>query len=280
MILQNKNAVIYGAGGSLGSAVAKALAAAGAKVFLTGRSITSVQKIADEIRKAGGIAEADKVDALNEKEINDHLQRTIQIAGTIDISFCAIDYQVVQNMNLIEMNVDEFVRPVTLAMQSQFLTSTAAAKIMMKQGSGVILSLTATPGGIGYPYTGGFAPACAAIETFSKNLAAEMGAYGVRVVNIRSAGSPDSKVFKDAIDSHPKEMEPILRNMENDTMLKKLPMMEDIANVAVFLASNLAGKITGVTIDVTSGTTAGFNYKVPRKAKDLRKAGSTISLIE
>ncbi len=280
MILQNKNAVIYGAGGSLGSAVAKALAAAGAKVFLTGRSITSVQKIADEIRTAGGIAEVDKVDALNEKEINEHLERTIQVAGTVDILFCAIDYQVVQNMNLIEMNVDEFVRPVMLAMQSQFLTSTAAAKIMMKQGSGVILSLTATPGGIGYPYTGGFAPACAAIETFSKNLAAEMGTYGVRVVNIRSAGSPDSKVFKDAIDNHPKEMEPIFRNMENDTMLKKLPMMEDIANVAVFLASNLAGKITGVTIDVTSGTTAGLNYKVPRAAKDLRKAGSTISLIE
>ena len=280
MILQNKNAVIYGAGGSLGSAVAKALAAAGAKVFLTGRSLVSVQKVADDIRASGNIAELDKVDALNEKEINDHLQRTIQVAGTIDILFCAIDYQVVQNMNLIEMNVDEFVRPVKLAMQSQFLTATAAAKIMMKQGSGVILSLTATPGGIGYPYTGGFAPACAAIETFSKNLAAEMGAYGVRVVNIRSAGSPDSKVFKDAIDNHPKEMEPIRRNMENDTMLKKLPMMEDIANVAVFLASALAGKITGVTIDVTCGTTAGLNYKVPRTATDLRRAGSTISLIE
>jgi len=280
MTLQNKNAVIYGAGGSLGSAVAKALAAAGAKVFLTGRSLVSVQKVADDIRASGNIAELDKVDALNEKEINDHLQRTIQVAGTIDILFCAIDYQVVQNMNLIEMNVDEFVRPVMLAMQSQFLTAKAAAKIMMKQGSGVILSLTATPGGIGYPYTGGFAPACAAIETFSKNLAAEMGAYGVRVVNIRSAGSPDSKVFRDAIENHPKEMEPIFRNMENDTMLKKLPMMEDIANVAVFLASDLAGKITGVTIDVTCGTTAGLNYKVPRTATDLRRAGSTISLIE
>jgi 3-oxoacyl-[acyl-carrier protein] reductase len=280
MILKNKNAVIYGAGGSLGSAVAKALAAAGAKVFLTGRSITSVQKVADDIRAAGGLAEVDKVDALNEKEVKEHLTRISQGGSTVDILFCAIDYKVVQNMNLIEMKVDEFVRPVTLAMQSQFLTATAAAKIMMKQGSGVILSLTATPGGIGYPYTGGFAPACAAIETFSKNLAAEMGTYGVRVVNIRSGGSPDSRVFKDAMDSNPKEIEPILRNMENDTMLKRLPMMQDIANVAVFLASDLAGKITGVTIDVTSGTTAGLNYKVPRTATHLRKTGSTISLIE
>jgi 3-oxoacyl-[acyl-carrier protein] reductase len=280
MILRNKNAVIYGAGGSLGSAIAKALAGAGAKVFLTGRSLPSVHKVAEDIRATGGYAEADKVDALNEKEINDHLERISRSARTIDILFCAIDYQVVQNMNLIEMNVDEFVRPVMIAMQSQFLTSTAAAKIMMKQRSGVILSLTATPGGIGYPYTGGFAPACAAIETFSKNLAAEMGAYGVRVVNIRSAGSPDSRIFKEAIDNNPKEMEPILVNMENDTMLKKLPMMQDIANVAAFLASDLAGKITGVTIDVTSGTTAGFNYKVPRVAKDIKRTGSTISLID
>lgn len=59
-------------------------------------------------------------------------------------------------------------------------------------------------------------------------------------------------------------MYPVLRTMENDSMLKQLPLMADIANVAVFLSSDLAGKITGVTIDVTSGTTGGFNYKVPR----------------
>ncbi|HMG92714.1 MAG TPA: SDR family oxidoreductase [Chryseolinea sp.] len=280
MILQNKNAVIYGAGGSLGSAVAKSLAAAGAKVFLTGRSIVSVQKVADEIRARGGHVEVGVVDALSEKEVRAYLDKVTAEVKTVDISFCAIDFQVVQNMNLVDMKVEDFVRPVNLAMQSQFLTSTIAASIMMKQRSGVILSLTATPGGIGYPYTGGFAPACSAIETFSKNLAAEVGTYGVRVVNIRSAGSPDSRVFKEAIEGNPKEMEPILQNMENDTMLKKLPAMEDIATVAVFLSSNLAGKITGVTIDVTSGTTGGLNYKVPRVAKDLRRVGSTISLIE
>jgi 3-oxoacyl-[acyl-carrier protein] reductase len=264
MILKNRNAVIYGAGGSLGSAVAKALAGAGATVFLTGRHLDSVQKVAKEILTAGGDAEAHPVDALNENEINDHLDSIVRKAGTIDISFCAIDFQVVQNMPLVEMSVDDFVRPVTIAMQSHFLTATSVAKKMMKQGSGVILSLTATPGGIAYPFTGGFAPACCAIESFSRNLASELGVYGVRVVNIRSAGSPDSKVFAQAIADNPEEMEPILHAMENDTMLKKLPLMSDIANTAVFLSSDMAGKITGVTIDVTSGTTAGFNYKVNR----------------
>jgi 3-oxoacyl-[acyl-carrier protein] reductase len=262
MTLENKNTIIYGAGGSMGGAVAKALAANGAKVFLTGRNLSSVQKVADEILASGGRAEVGCVDALDAKAINHFLETIVRNAGTLDISFCAIDYQVVQNMPLVDMDEGDFVRPVTIAMRAQFLTATAAAKVMIKQRSGVILSLTATPGGIGYPYTGGFAPACCAIESFSRNLASELGMYGIRVVNIRSGGSPDSRVFKDAIDRNPEEVKPIIHKMEEDTMLKKLPLMEDITNVAVFLASDLAGKITGVTIDVTAGTTTGLNYKV------------------
>jgi 3-oxoacyl-[acyl-carrier protein] reductase len=261
-MLQNKNAIIYGAGGSIGGALAKALADQGAKVFLTGRNLDSVKKIADDIVASGGKAEASQVDALNEQSINDHIDLVLKKAGSVDISFCAIDLQVVQNISLVDIKPDQFVRPVTIAMQSQFLTATAAARPMMKQRSGVILSLTATPGGIGYPFTGGFAPACCAIESLSRNLASELGIYGIRVVNIRSAGSPDSRIFKEAIENNPKEMAPILRKMEADTMLKKLPLMADITNIAVFLCSDLAGKITGVTIDVTSGTTAGLNYKV------------------
>jgi NAD(P)-dependent dehydrogenase (short-subunit alcohol dehydrogenase family) len=143
------------------------------------------------------------------------------------------------------------------------MTGKAAAVHMMKQRSGVILNLTATPGGIGYPYTGGFAPACAAIECFSSNLASELGPYGVRAVNMRSGGSPDSRVFREAIENLPEEMSAVLKKMEADTMLKKLPLMADIAHLAVFLCSDLAGKITGVTVDISSGTTAGLNYKVP-----------------
>jgi len=261
-MLQNKNAVIYGAGGSLGGAVAKALAAAGARVFLTGRTLSSVQKIADEIIAAGGRAEVEQIDAFNETAINDHLQKMVQQAGSVDISFNTTASKVVQNIPLTSMSVDDFITPLTLMTQTRFLTAIAAGKIMMQQRSGVILSLTTTPGGIGYPYTGGFAPACTAIETLAQNLGSELGVYGVRVVNIRSGGSPDSKVFKDAIEQMPHEMEQVLTKMKSDTMLKKMPLMQDIAHVAVFLCSDLAAGITGVTVDVTCGTTAGLNYRV------------------
>ncbi|HWB26181.1 MAG TPA: SDR family oxidoreductase [Chitinophagaceae bacterium] len=262
-MLANKNAVIYGAGGSLGSAVAKAFAVAGARVFLTGRSLASVQKTADEIFAAGGRAEVAVVDGFDEKAINNHLEEVIKQAGTLDISFNAVGVDVKQNVPLVTLTVDEFSAPVTQTMQTRFLTATAAARVMMKQGSGVILSLTATPGGIGYPFTGGFAPACCALECLSQNLASELGVYGVRVVNIRSGGSPDSKVFKEAIANYPDVMETVLHKMKEDTMLKAMPFMADIANVAVFLCSSMAAKITGVTIDVTCGTTAALNYRVP-----------------
>jgi len=266
VILQNKTAIIYGAGGSLGGAVAKALASSGARLFLTGSNISSVQKVADEILASGGAAEADQVDALDEKAINSHLNKIVQQAGKVDISFNATGVKVVQNIPLVDMMLDDFIRPINFIMQSQFLTATAAGKIMMKQGSGIILTVTATPGGIGYPYTAGFAPACCAVESFSRNLASELGPHGVRVVNMRSGGSPDSRVFKEAIDSNPEEMKSIIRQMEGDTMLKKLPLMADVANLAVFLSSDMAGKITGVTVDVTCGTTAGLNYRVAPKA--------------
>jgi 3-oxoacyl-[acyl-carrier protein] reductase len=268
MILRNKNAIVYGAGGSLGGAVAKGFASAGARVFLAGRHLHPVQEVANQILASGGKAEADEVDALDETAVSRHLEKTAQKAGTVDISFNAVGVEVVQNILLVNMAADDFMSPITVNMRTRFLTAKAAGTLMMKQRSGVILSLTATPGGIGYPFTGGFGPACSAVESFSTSLASELGVYGVRVVNIRSAGSPDSRFFKDAITRDPEGMKPILRKMEDDTMLKELPSMADITNAAVFLCSDLAGKITGVTIDVTCGTTAGLNYRASRAPLD------------
>ena len=266
MLLKNKNAVIYGAGGSLGGAFARAFADAGAAVYITGHRIESVQQLANEINAAGGKAFAAEVDAMNEEQVNQYLTGLIAEGHSIDISFNAIGWKDVQNFPLTEMQLADFLRPVNISTQTNFITSTAAGRIMSKQGTGVILSLTATPGGIGYPNTGGFGVACCAVESFSRNLAAELGVYGVRVVNIRSGGSPDSKVFKEAIDAGGELVPEFLKKLRDDTMLKKLPLMKDVANTAVFLASNMAATITGCTIDVTAGTTAAINYDVTQIA--------------
>jgi 3-oxoacyl-[acyl-carrier protein] reductase len=263
MTLANRNVIIYGAAASLGGTVGRAMAAAGARVFLTHRHLASAARVADEIRAAGGRAEAHEVDALDAAAVQAHADRVAKEAGSVDVSFNLINLADTQGIPLIDMSAEDFVRPVQTAMLTQFLTASAAGRIMARQNSGVILTLTATPGGIGYPMVGGFGPACSAVEAFSRNLAAELGPHGVRVVNLRSAGSPDSRPFRDARTAQGKEFDEFLAKLKDDTMLKALPAMQEIANAAVFLASDLASRITGTTLDITVGTTGALNYKMP-----------------
>lgn len=263
MLLQNKNAILFAAGGSIGGAIARNLAKAGAKVFLSNHHIEPVKKLAEEIIVAGGKAEASQIDALSEKQVNNYVNEVLKKAGRIDISMNLIKTEDLQGIPLVDLPFEDFIRPIRRVSESHFLTGTATGRVMMKQGSGVILSLTATPGGIGYPTAGGFGPACSVIEKISLGLASELGVYGIRVVNIRSGGSPDSRPFVDALMHGGQKAVDFIKKIEDDTMLKKMPVMNDIANVAVFLASEMAAGITGVTIDVTCGTTTALNYKAP-----------------
>jgi 3-oxoacyl-[acyl-carrier protein] reductase len=263
MLLQNKNAVLFAAGGSVGGAIARSLARAGAKVFLSNHHIDSVQKLANEIIADGGKAEVALVDALNEKEVNDYINEIVKKAGNIDVSMNLIKTEDIQGIPLLDLPFEDFIRPIRRVSESHFITGAAAGRVMIRQGAGVILSLTATPGGIGYPTAGGFGPACSVIEKISLGLASELGVYGVRVVNIRSGGSPDSQPFMDALAYGGQKAVDFIKKIEDDTMLKKMPVMNDIANVAVFLASEMAAGITGVTVDVTCGTTSALNYKAP-----------------
>jgi 3-oxoacyl-[acyl-carrier protein] reductase len=267
MLLKNKTAVIYGAGGSIGGAVARAFAREGADLFLVGRTEATLQALAQEFIAIGIKAYADVVDATNEQQVNEHLEEVIKRQGRMDISFNAIGIAVKQNIPLTQLATEDFVSPIERTMRTQFITATAAARVMVRFGTGTILSLTATPGGVGYPMVGGFGPACSALEYFSNQLAVELGVYGIRAVNMRSGGSPDSRLFEEAMKADPALMVPVINKMKADTMLKELPLMADIANVAVFLASDMAAKITGVTIDVTAGTTTGLNYRTGEARK-------------
>jgi 3-oxoacyl-[acyl-carrier protein] reductase len=261
--LNGKNVIIYGAAASLGGAVGRAMAAAGARVFLTHHRLACAAQVAEDIRATGGYAEAAEVDALNQTAVQAHADRVIEQAGSVDVSFNLINIADTQGIALVDMVAEDFVRPVRTAMLTQFLTATTAGRIMARQRHGVILTLTATPGGIGYPMVGGFGPACCAIEAFARNLAAELGPQRVRVVNLRSAGSPDSRPFQQAIEHGGAAVQGFLTKLKDDTMLKNLPTMQEIANAAVFLASDLARSITGTTLDITVGTTGALNYKMP-----------------
>jgi 3-oxoacyl-[acyl-carrier protein] reductase len=247
MLLENKSAVIYGAGGSIGSAVARAFAREGARVFLAGRTLESLEEVAEGIRSAGGVAETAQVDALDETAVDQLADTVAASAGGIDVSFNLISYGDVQGTPLAEMPLEDFERPVMSALRTQFLTSRAAARHMISQGSGVILFF----GGYGDPlpdyYLGGFQVALNAIESLRRQLASELGAHGIRAVTLQTGGVPET--IPESFDGR----EEITEGIVGQTMLGRAATLEDVGNVAAFAASDHARTMTATALNISCG---------------------------
>jgi NAD(P)-dependent dehydrogenase (short-subunit alcohol dehydrogenase family) len=259
-MLKGKNAVIYGAGGAIGSTVARAFAREGAKVFLTGRTLASVDATAKDIVAAGGAAEAAQVDALDERAVDDHIAAVLKKAGKIDISFNAITpipQPGTQGIPISELSVESFTAPITAYMRSHFLTARAAARRMVEKRSGVILMHTPEPARLGAPLVGGMGPAWAAMEAFNRNLSAEFAFHGIRAVCLRSTGLPETGTIDVVFGLHAKAMgiprEQFLAFVENMTHRKRSSTLAEVANVAVFLASDKASGMTGTVANLTGG---------------------------
>jgi NAD(P)-dependent dehydrogenase (short-subunit alcohol dehydrogenase family) len=245
MLLDNKAAVIYGGGGSIGGAVARAFAREGARVFLAGRTASKLDRVAAEIRANSGAAETAVVDALDERAVEAFVDGVAVRAGSVDISFNAISYGDVQKP-LMELSVDDFLQPIQIAMRTQFLTGRAAARHMIRRGSGVILAF-----GGGGPQTvagiGGFKAALDAVEGLRRQWAVELGAHGIRVVTLKTGGIPES------ISSGEAGRDEIAKSIEEATLLKRAATLADVGNVAAFVASDLARTLTGTVVNISSG---------------------------
>ncbi len=256
-LLLDKNAVIHGAGGAIGGAVARTFAREGAKVFLAGRTLSRLDAVAKEIVTAGGVAETAQVDALDERAVGQHADAVAARAGRIDISFNAIGMEDVQGIPLLDMPLRDFLHPIIVAATTQFLTARAVARRMVEKGSGVILTIIAGPPEA-IPYLGGFGPACEAIQGLWRGLAAELGPRGVRLICLRSAGSPDTPDVQETFRRHAKaagvSLERFLADAGSGALLRRLPMMAEVANVATILASDRASAMTGTFVNVTCGS--------------------------
>jgi NAD(P)-dependent dehydrogenase (short-subunit alcohol dehydrogenase family) len=208
MMLKDKVAVIYGAGGAIGGAVAHAFASEGAKVFLTGRSLAPVEVVAKDIVSAGGFAEAAEVDALDEQAVDKHLQTVVDQAGRLDISFNAIGIPNPKvRVPLVELDVEQFSLPIATYTRSYFLTARQAARRMVANRSGVIMAVTATPARTGTLFVGGGAPAMAALEALTRDLSAELAPQRIRVVGLRPQGIPETGRIRESSGSTPRHRE-------------------------------------------------------------------------
>ena len=250
MLLENKNAIIYGAGGAIGGGVARTFAREGATVFLVGRTREKLDAVAKDITAAGGSAEVAVVDALDEQAVDAHARAVAAQAGSIDVSFNLISRGDVQGTPLLDMRVDDFLCPITTGVRSNYITARAAARHMVQQGSGVILMVTS---GSGEAWTspdvwamGGTGPADAATESFMRYLAAEVGPRGVRVACLWTAGV----VMENDPLHAAKDM------LVSMSMLRKRPTIQEFADTAAFLASDRGSGITASVINVNSGISA------------------------
>jgi NAD(P)-dependent dehydrogenase (short-subunit alcohol dehydrogenase family) len=260
MMLKDKVAVIYGAAGGIGGAVARAFASEGATVFLTGRDLAPVERVAKEIVGAGGSAEAAEIDALDEQRVDEHLQFVLDTAGRVDISFNAIGIPNAEivGVPLTELDLEKFSLALMTYTTSYFLTARLAARRMVPKKSGVIMTVTALHSRMGLPLVGGYGPAQAAKEALTRDLSAELAPLGIRVVGLRPQGMPETRTIRDAYEPRAKASgmtwEQWQEMLASRTHPRRLMTLEEMANLAVFLASDKASGMTGTTVNMTMGS--------------------------
>lgn len=245
MMLENKIAVIYGAGGSIGGAVARTFAREGAKVFLAGHTQATLDEVADEIRSNGGTADTAVVDALDEQAVDEYVDAIVEEAGYIDISFNLIGYGDVQEP-LTEISVEDFTRPITTAVRTQFLTTSAAARHMVERESGVILFFDGD-GPQTLPGLGGFKVALDAIEGLRRQWAVELGEHGIRVITLKTGGVPES------IPDTATGRDEIIADIQEETLLNRTATLADVGDVAAFVASDRARTMTATEVNISCG---------------------------
>jgi NAD(P)-dependent dehydrogenase (short-subunit alcohol dehydrogenase family) len=263
MLLERRNAIIYGAGGGIGGGVARTFAREGARVFLAGRTREPLEAVAADIARAGGAAEIAEVDALDERAVQEHAGAVASQAGGIDVSFNLVSRGDVQGIPLVDMSTEDFTRAATTALTAQFNTARAAARHMTERGSGVILSLTSGSARGAAPLMGSTGPADAAVEAFMRYLAAEVGPRGVRVLSLYTAGVPETLTPEKLVAVNPNmrldaaALEGMLSGIAQMTMLRRPPSLAQVAEVAAFLASDRASGMTGTIVNVTCGLVPG-----------------------
>lgn len=259
-LLEGKRAVVFGAGGSLGAAVARELAAQGAVVFASGRTTATVEHVVDEVTRAGGTAHADTVDALDTAAVDRYVESVRQRVGGIDVVFNATGPRISEYANgkpALDLSIDEFMIPVNTVLRSQFLTARAAARIMSEQRSGVVIFLTGSPAKPHTPGASAIGAAFGALENLTRTLAIELAGTGVRVVCLRTAANPDSRTIQDTMVVLAKMLnistDQAVAGLAQSTLLGQSPTTQDTATAAAYLASDWAQMLTGTVHNASAG---------------------------
>jgi len=257
MLLTGRTAIVYGASGAVGKAVARAFVREGALVVLSARRREPLDQAAEEIGGTTGLAQVMTVDATDPSAVQQHLDEVVRRHGPVSLMFNAVSWDDVQGQPLTEMPFDSFFAPVRVGLTTWFHTGTILATHMAQHEGGTILGITANAGRQPFAGVGGFGVACAAVEHYLRQLAVENGPAQVRVCWVRSPGSPDAPGVRDAWQAYGDQkglsFEEVHREFARDVPLRQVTPLAQIANAAVLLASDLAAGMTATMANATGG---------------------------
>jgi NAD(P)-dependent dehydrogenase (short-subunit alcohol dehydrogenase family) len=257
--LQDKIAVVFGAGGEVGGQVSKEFARQGARLFLSGRTEAHVRSAADAISGDGQVAGAGELDALDEEAVNHYLDQVIAAEGRVDVVFNAMGPQSSEYGNAtptMDLPIEKFMLPISTIVASQFITARSAARHMLRQGHGVVIFLSATVSR-GAPVTSAIGAACGALESMTRSLAVDLSPRGVRVVCVRSMGMAETRTMQQTFELGGQAMgapkEKVEEIVTSRALLGRSPTLVDTAKLISFLASDEANAITGAIINSSCG---------------------------
>jgi len=248
MSLEGKITIVTGGGRGIGRAVALRFAKAGSDVVVASRKMSNLESGATEIESYGRHALAIQTDIAVKREVDNMVAKTLEQFGTIDI---LVNNEATSIMvPLMDLREDGWDKLMNVNLKGYYLCSQAAARVMMEKKSGNIINLVTPAGTKASPMIAAYGISKAGVKPLGQNLAVELAPYNIRVNNI--APGMVKTDFSKALWSNPE----LKKDVETRTPLKRLAEPEEIASVALFLASDASSYMTGDTVYVDGGISA------------------------
>jgi len=245
MDLKNKVAIITGSRRRIGKAIALALAKAGANVVVSDINLDDCNKVVEEIKAINGNALAVKADVSNPEDVSHMINLTTEKFGKVDI--LVNNAGIYMQKSLTDFTEQEFDRVLDINLKGVFLCSKAAVPEMIKQGKGKIINIASIAGQVGFANSSAYCASKGGIINMTRELALELGQYKINV-NAIGPGVIETPMTKDLLEDKATK-ETLLANIP----LNRIGKPEDIANAALFLASDNSDYITGITLFVDGG---------------------------
>lgn len=252
--LKDKVAIITGSTRGIGRAIAKRFSSEGAEVVINGlKSVDKAKKLVQEIEQQGGSAMDVVADASTLEGVDEIIKRTIEKYKKIDIAVCSLGKH--EEFFALETSLEKWEETMRINLTSTFIMSTRVAKVMKKQESGKIITVSSKMGMVGAEKSSAYCTAKAGVIMFTKVLGIELAKYGIQVNGIAPGVTATYPTFVRF------EEDPEVENKMNMRIpLNRIGKPEEIASAAVFLASADSSYINGTILTVDGGWIANSDY--------------------